>query len=259
MMATLRRKSLERHLPWLIQVLLIAGFLSLIQYVGMSKLVSRTTVVPFTDMVAMLWQLIVQGEVFPNFVRTVLEALGSFVIAATVGIPVGFLFWRFSGLGKIMEPYLVSMYAMPTVIFYPALLIIFGLGPAPIILIAVVAAVVPVVLNTMVGLEQMPGVYFKVASSMRVSRSQTFFKVLAPAAAPFIFTGLRISAIYSLTVSIGMEFILSDQGLGYAVRVFYEFFSTSEMYAYIILNLVIAIVLNSLLTRGESAVRRERA
>lgn len=249
---------LEQRLPSIVQILLIVGFLTLIEYVGQARLISRTTMVPFTEMVATLWQLVSEGEVLPNVFRTVIEALGSFVLAMSVGIPLGFLFWRFSGLGKVMEPYLVSMYAMPTVMFYPALLIIFGLGSTPIIIIAVVAATVPLVLNTMVGLAQMPEVYFKVARTVRASHWQTVSKVLAPAAAPFIFTGLRISATYSLTVTIGMEFILSDQGLGYAVKIFYEFFSTAEMYAYIILNVTIAVALNFFLFRGEAAMRRER-
>jgi len=249
---------LERRLPSIVQVLLIAAFLTLIEYVGQARLISRTTMVPFTEMVATLWQLVTDGEVLPNVFRTVIEALGSFVLAMSVGIPLGFLFWRFSGLGKVMEPYLVSMYAMPTVMFYPALLILFGLGPVPIICIAVVAAIVPVILNTTLGLAQMPEVYFKVARTAGASPWQTFSKVMAPAASPFIFTGLRISAIYSLTVTIGMEFILSDQGLGYAVRIFYEFFSTGEMYAYIMLNLTIAVALNFFLFRGEAAMRRER-
>lgn len=249
---------LRRRLPSIVQILIIAGFLTLIEYVGQARLISRTTMVPFTDMVATLGQLIIQGEVLPNFLRTVIEAVGAFLTAMSIGIPVGFLLWRFSGLGKVMEPYLVSLYAMPTVLFYPALLILFGLGSIPIIIIAVVAATVPVVLNTMVGLAQMPEVYFKVARTVRASRWQTFSKVMAPAAAPFIFTGLRIAATYSLSVTIGMEFILSEKGLGYAVRIFYEFFSTAEMYAYIILNVAIAVALNFVLFRGEAAMRRER-
>lgn len=253
------RRILARHLPSVLQFLLIVGFLALVEFVGQAKLVSHSTLVPFTSMVVSLWQLIVEGAVLPNFVRTVMEALGAFSTAMVVGIPLGFLLWRISLLGKVMEPYLVSLYAMPTVMFYPVLLILFGLGAVPIIVIAVVAALVPVVLNTMVGLAQVPEVYFKVASSVQASRRQTFYKVLAPAAAPYIFAGLRISAVYSLTVTIGMEFILSDQGMGFAVRNFYEFFSTEEMYAYIILNVVIAVALNLILFRGEAAMRRERA
>jgi NitT/TauT family transport system permease protein len=245
--------------PAWVQWAVLVVFVAALEYVARAGLVSRMTLVPPSEMVQTLVGLILEGQVTPHFIRTMIELFASFAIAATLGMAIGILFWRFTNVGKMFEPYIVSLYALPMVMFYPILLILLGLGSLPIIFLAVVASIIPVILNTTIGFVEIKEVLHKVARSANCTPWQTFSKVLFPAATPYIFTGLKLGFIYALILTIGMEFILTDRGLGFQVHEFYDYFDTSHMYAYILLNLLIAVVANSLLFRGEEQIRGERA
>lgn len=245
--------------PQWVQWSLVFAFVALLEALTRGGMIRRTILVPPSEMVSTLGGLIASGQVTPHFIRTMIETFASFSIAAVLGITVGIMFWRFARVGKMFEPYIVSIYAMPLVMFYPILLIFFGLGSLPIIVLTTVSSVIPVILNTTIGFREIKEVLHKVALSNRCNPRQTFAKVLFPAAAPYVFTGLKLGFIYALIVTIGMEFILTDLGLGFEVHQFYDFFNTPAMYAYILLNLFIAISANTLLFRGEESVRKERA
>lgn len=245
--------------PQWVQWSIIVGSILILEALSRGGLIRRTILVPPTEMVYTLAGFIVANQVTPHFIRTMIETFSSFAIAATLGITIGIFFWKFIRIGKMFEPYIVSIYAMPLVMFYPLLLIFLGLGSPPIIFITTITSIIPIILNTTIGFREIGEVLHKVAKSNRCTPWQTFSKVLFPAATPFIFTGLKLGFIYALIVTIGMEFILTDLGLGFQVHQYYDFFNSPAMYAYIVLNLLIAVSANALLFRGEGAVRRERA
>jgi len=245
--------------PQWVQWAIIIGFIVLLEVLTRGGMVRKTILVPPSEMVTTLFGLIAIGDVTPHFIRTMIEVFASFFIAMVGGITIGITFWRFARIGKMFEPYIVAIYAMPLVMFYPILLIFLGLGSRPIIALTVVSSIIPVILNTTIGFKEIREVLEKVALSNRCTPWQKFSKVLFPAAAPYVFTGLKLGFIYALIVTIGMEFILTDLGLGFQVHQFYDFFNTSSMYAYILLNLAIAVSANMLLFRSEESVRRERA
>ena len=245
--------------PQWVQWGIVAGFIILLEALARGGIVKRTILVSPSEMVYTLWGHIIANEVTPHFIRTMIETFASFAMAAVLGITIGILFWRFIRIGRMFEPYIVSIYAMPLVMFYPLLLIFLGLGSPPIIFITVITSIIPVILNTTIGFREIREVMHKVAKSNRCTPWQTFSKVLLPAATPYVFTGLKLGFIYALIVTIGMEFILTDLGLGFQVHQYYDFFKTPSMYAYILLNLFIAISANVLLFRGEEALRKERA
>ncbi|MDP2728291.1 MAG: ABC transporter permease [Dehalococcoidia bacterium] len=244
--------------PQWVQWGIVIGIVAILEFISRAGLVKRGILVPPTEMFFTLGTLILSNEVTPHFIRTMIEAFASFAIAAVLGVAIGIFFWRFARVGKMFEPYIVSIYAMPLVMFYPLLLVFLGLGSLPIIVIAMITSVIPVILNTTIGFIEIREVLHKVARSNRCTPWQTFSKVFFPAAAPFIFTGLKLGFIYALVVTIGMEFILTDRGVGFQVHQYYDLFNSSSMYAYIVLILIIAVAANALLFRGEETLRRER-
>ncbi len=251
-------ESYPKIRPQWVQWSIIVGFVAILEVLSRGGIVKRTILVSPSEMFATLGGLIVANDVTPHFIRTMVETFASFAMAGALGIAIGIFFWKFARIGKMFEPYIVSVYAMPLVMFYPLLLIFLGLGSPPIIFITTISSIIPIILNTTIGFREIREVMHKVASSNRCTPWQTFSKVLFPAATPYIFTGLKLGFIYALIVTIGMEFILTDLGLGFQVHQFYDFFNTSSMYAYILLNLIIAISANVLLFRGEGAMRKER-
>jgi NitT/TauT family transport system permease protein len=232
----------------------LVGFVVAVEVVAQKKLLSPTMVTAPSVMVTKLVQLGYQGKVTANFVRTMVETLVSFALAASVGIGLGILFWKLPRVAKLLEPYLVSAYAVPFLLFYPVLLVLFGLGSVPIIVLAAIGSLVSIVLNTWVGFREIKEVYVKIGRNLNCSKGQMYRKIYFPSATPYIFAGLKLGFVYCLIGTIAMEFILAEKGLGFAVHYAYESFETPTMYAYILLIILIAVFCNSLLFRGEREI-----
>lgn len=237
--------------------LLVLALLVLIEIVTRLGLVPAVILSSPSKVAGVLWDLVISGQVFPDLWRTTWEVLLSVILAIAVGVPIGFGLWRMPLLGRALEPYLVGTYAMPLVLFYPFLLVVFGLGATPIILIAAAMGLIPVILNSWAAFQQVPDIYFKVCDSFRCTGSKRFLKVIFPASTPMIFAGFKLCLIYSFVGVIVMEFMVGNIGLGFRVAYDYDGFKIDEMYAYVTIIVALAAVITTVLARGEARIRRE--
>lgn len=241
------------YLRWSLMVALVVG----LELAVAGGLIRPVTLAAPSQVVATLAGLVLRGELFSHFFRTMTEMLVSFALAALLGVPLGLLLWRVAILGRITEPYLVSLYAVPLILFYPLMLALFGLGPLPIILVAGAMGFIPIVVNTTIGFTQIKTVFHKVALSMNCTWGQRYRKVLFPAAAPSILTGLKLGFIYCLIGTVAMEFVTANAGIGFSVYYYYHAFQSRPMYAYILTIILVAALANYLLNRLEGRIRRE--
>lgn len=201
---------------------------------------------------AALGTLLTEPQFWLDAQRTGVEVAASIVFGCLVGFAAGLLFWKVPVIGRVFEPYLVSFYAVPLVLFYPVMIVLVGINAMSVIILATIMAAIPMALNTAVGLNQMPPVYMKLARSLRASPRQTLFAIAIPAAGPYIVAGLRLAVVYALIGAVAMEFTTAQAGLGYRIRYLYEIFNNTDMYAYI----VVVLVLSCLLTIALAAVER---
>ncbi|MCV7430226.1 ABC transporter permease [Mycolicibacterium bacteremicum] len=190
--------------------------------------------------------------------RTGIEVAVSLVFGALLGLGAGLLFWKLPYVGRIFEPYLVSFYAVPLVLFYPVMIVLVGINATSVIILATIMAAIPMALNTTVGLKGMRPVYMKLARSLNASPRQVLFSVAIPAAGPFIVAGLRLAVVYALIGTIAMEFTTAQAGLGYRIRYLYETFDNIAMFAYIVVVLMLSCLLTVLLALVERVLLRGR-
>lgn len=230
---------------------------------GIGELLTRGGVIdplvapPPSKAVIALAQIVPTAEFRADLTRTAISVGIAFGIGLVLGIALGILCWRLPVLGGVAEPYLVTLYAMPTLVFYPILLALMGLGPGPIIAIATTMALIPVALNTMVAFRSVDPVLPKMGISVNCSRWQVYRKVLFPAAVPLAIPGVRLGFIYAIIGTIAMEFILADRGLGFRIGVDYREFAIPEMYGLILFVALLAILVNVALDLVERRIRRD--
>lgn len=174
--------------------------------------------------------------------RTLAEVAFSFAIGTLAGLLLGILFWRWQALGRIFEPYLVSFYAVPMVLFYPIMIVAVGINVWSVVILASIMALIPMALNTWVGLSGLKPVYLKLARSLQVPRRRLLLEIALPGAAPYILAGLRMAAVYALIGSVAMEFVTASAGLGFRIRYLYESFDNAGMFAYVLVVLVASLV-----------------
>lgn len=247
------RRVPNRLLRWL---LLLAG-LGVVEAVTRAGLVDPLKLPPPSQMAQALATLAGSDEFYDDLTRTAVTVGAAFGIGVVIGVPLGVAFWRVPLLGSVVEPYLVTMYAMPTLVFYPVLLAVMGLGAAPIITIAAVMAMIPIALNTMIALRGIPPMLPKLGRSIGCGTLQLYRKVLLPAATPLALPGLRLGFSYAVIGTVAMEFILAVKGIGFRAGYHYRDFDVTEMYAEVIVIAVLAVVANGLLGSVERRIRRD--
>jgi NitT/TauT family transport system permease protein len=238
---------------------IVLAALAALEIVPRLGLVNPISLVPLSDMVTTLWTLATDGTLGPHILTTLGAIAAAFAASIVTGVPLGIVLWRAVRVRHVIQPYLTTYYAIPIFAFYPLFIAVFGLGAWPVVLIAWAWAVVAVVLNTVIGLNEVSPVYVKVGRSLGLSRTRMFSRVYFPAATPYIFTGFKLAASYSVIGVIASEFIQAEQGLGWFVAFSYNSFAITNMYAGIVLILVFAVAVNSLLLRVEQRIYGRRA
>ena len=237
-------------------LLLMAGFAEL----GVRSGWWRASTMPApSTMVAGLGDLMKDPQFWADAGRTGLEIGLSIVFGSVSGLLAGLLFWKLPTVGRVFEPYLVSFYAVPMVLFYPVMIVLVGINASSVVILATIMAMIPVALNTTVGLNGIRPVYLKLARSLQCRPHQMLFSIALPAAAPFIVAGLRLGVVYALIGSIAMEFTTAQAGLGYRIRYLYEIFDNNTMYSYILVVLLVSVILTVLLALVERAIVKGRS
>jgi NitT/TauT family transport system permease protein len=163
-------------------------------------------------------------------------------------------------LRRAIEPLLSSYYAVPTFIFYPVFIVVLGVGPLPIIAIAVMLAVVTMITATLDGLDRIPRALHNSALVMRLSPWRSALYIKLPAALPYLFTGVKLAVAYAFIGVIASEFILSGSGIGYAIGYAYNNFQNDDMYSLMLLVLVTVTLVNMVLNHIDRRfqLRRQR-
>lgn len=226
---------------------LLATFLEVAPRVG---LVDSYSLVPLSAMAGRAASLLISpafllGDLIPSLAAIA----ASFVLAILLGIATGLLIWVVPAVRHALDPWLATYYAIPTFALYPLLVVLMGVGAAPIILLGTLFAVVAMISATVDGLDGIPRTTLRLMRSLQMPRRQRVFKVLLPAALPQISVGLRLSLSYSIIMVLASEFVLSTSGLGNFISNAYNDFAITDMYAGVLLVFVLALVLNVVFAR----------
>jgi len=228
------------------------GFLVLVAlawyYVTTARLVSQIFLPPLPLVFDKLVQVVQTGRFYENLAVTLYELFIAFIIASVAGLVVGYFVGRSRYATTVFEPLLAGVFAVPLIVFLPLYILFFGIGPESKIAFGASYAFFPVVLNTISGISQVDQRLIVVARSMGANERQLFRRVLIPAALPVIATGLRIGFTIGFLAILGSETISGLRGLGTRIANLSEGMNTPEMFAYILLVIFLAILLNFSLT-----------
>ena len=212
--------------------------------------------VPPMDAVGRAFAALVQTELFWSAVRTTLATIGkAYSIAIVLGILTGYLLTRSRFLTQVLEPVVSGLFAIPITLFFPLFILLFGIGPDSKVAYGAAYGFFPIALNTIAGLSGVDSRFLNAARSMGISRLGTFRHVLFPAAFPVILTGLRIGFFICFASVLGGETISSVSGVGRNIALAAELMEPARMYAWIVVVIVTALVLNTLVSGIENRMR----
>jgi len=199
-----------------------------------------------------LTQVLMTGEFVDDLLTTLSELAFAFTISMVLGTVIGYLISRSPYLIEVFEPLLAGIYSIPIILFLPLYSLLLGLGEASKIALGATISFFPIVLNTIAGFGNVERIFIVSARSMGASSYQLFRRVLLPAALPIILTGLRMGFTLALLAILGSEVLASLAGLGHRITELDEKMDRAHMFAYIMFAVVIAAVLNTIVTRLEA-------
>lgn len=242
----------------LYRLLAVAVPLALIEFACRLGWINRLTLPPPSEMVVGLWSILKSGRMNGAILETLRNVGLAFAGSVVVGVALGAAIHRLPLARRLLEPLFSTYYAVPIYAFYPLLIVMFGLGDRPEILIGFMLGVVAVITATLGGLDSVPQVMLKTARVFRLGPVRTAWQVALPYAAPHLFTGVKLAAAYSFIGVIGAEFIMSQGGLGYEIRYAFDNLDNSVMYPLILLILVVAVAVNMTLDAWDRLLRERR-
>ena len=209
-----------------------------------------------------LWRLIML-ESYPSLPEhlalTLAELSVAYALAVALGVGLGFLLGLPRHLGEIYEPILSGLYAVPSVVWYPSLMLFFGLGPASKIAFGFLLGFFPVVLAVLVGIRSVDPHLVTVARAHGAGPGACFVKVILPAMAGTLLAGLRAGLALTLVGVLVGEVLGARAGLGYLINYTYGFLRTADYAALAVLALGLVMAVDGLAVVLEARVRARTA
>lgn len=171
-----------------------------------------------------------------------------YVLSAVVGIALGVLLGRRETARRLVDPYLEAIYATPRAVIIPLVIVWFGIGYSGRLFVVFIGTVIPIIVNTAIGVRHARRDLVEVASSLGMTERQLIRHVIVPGAVPYIVAGLRIGAGRALLGVAIAEIFLDLTGVGGIIASQAAFFKTSYMLVGVVVFAVLGIVLMSGLT-----------
>jgi NitT/TauT family transport system permease protein len=240
----------------------LLGAATFVAFLVLWELVIRVGLVSFeylpmpTEVARGGWTIISNGELWTNLGHTLTAAVVGWLIAAGVGLVLGLLIGLFRSVWAYSMASIDALRALPIVAFVPVAVLLLGFTQDMEILVAFYAAVWPITLNTIAGVQSLDLRKREVGRVLRLGGWGTLWKLRLPAATPFIVVGLRLGLSISLVLTLVAEMVGNPAGLGFALIRAGQSLQPAQMFAYIVAIGLSGIVLNGVLQVGARVLFR---
>lgn len=227
------------------RLILILILLFLWELIVRFSSISHFIIVPPSSIIFTIGKILTGFSEVPDFYRnlwvTFLEIAAAYGLSVSLGLFIGFIIGKSRLLGDAYEPILLVLFSIPKVIIYPIIFLVLGIEMMPKIVFGVILSVFSIIFNTAAGLRQVDQNYLRLARSVGCTTVETFFKVIIPAAAPTILSGLKLGFGYTIIGVLVGELLVVNAGMGFLIDWAALRFLTSELYALIILTICIGV------------------
>jgi ABC-type nitrate/sulfonate/bicarbonate transport system permease component len=191
------------------------------------------------------------GDVLPAHVRaTSFEAALGLLAGAAAGVVVAVAVHSIALVRRVLYPLLVGSQTIPMIVMAPLLVLWFGFGYTPKVVVVALIVFFPVAISTAAGLESADRELADLVRSMGGSRAQVMRHVLAPAAVPAFFSGLRIAAAYAVAGAVVGEWVGAEHGLGVYITRSQASFRVDQVFVAVALVALLSLVLFGLVHLG---------
>jgi len=234
----------------LVRVAIIVAVLLGWEALARSGLLFRDVVPSLTAISAAVARLLANPDFYGNLGITAAEIGVAMLIGGLSGLATGILLGANRFLSRAYESLIYYLGPTPKIIFFPVMIMWFGVGSGSKIAMGAVSCFFPIAISAASGMRQIDRVLIRVGTSFRASAWQMVTKIYLPAMRQPVVNGLRLGLGVAIIGTLLAETKLSNRGIGYLIIQAYATFDMPRMYALLIVLFVLAIGANALLGRG---------
>ncbi|MEC4814244.1 MAG: nitrate ABC transporter permease [Scytonema sp. PMC 1069.18] len=193
-------------------------------------------------------------QVFASLQRVTI----GYLCAAVIGIALGIVIGTNKFMSKALDPMIQLFRTVPPLAWVPIALAALRQNEPAALFVIFITAIWPILINTAVGVKQIPQDYNNVAKVLQLSRKEYFFNILIPAALPYIFTGLRLGIGLAWLAIIAAEIIMSGiVGIGFFIWDAYQNNNVSEIILALVYIGVVGLLLDKFMLWIQSRILPE--
>jgi NitT/TauT family transport system permease protein len=237
--ALIKELGLRRDRPWsiydhpnLIRAASVTLFLVLWELYG--RRIDPILFTYPTAVAAAFWQLLRSGELIQQMLVSLSALAAGFGASLVLGVVLGLAIGRSRITDAILQPHVNALYATPQVALTPLLMMWLGLGFGVKVAVVFLFAFFPILINTASGAKNVSAAMVEVGRAYLAAPGQITFKIVFPAALPFIMAGVRIAIGRALVGMIVAELFTAITGLGAMLSLYGNIFETAKMFVVII-------------------------
>jgi NitT/TauT family transport system permease protein/taurine transport system permease protein len=153
-----------------------------------------------------------------DIITSLIQISIGFVVAVVVGAVIGISMARINIVFRIIDPFLQFIRPVPPLAYIPLLVVWFGIGELPKVLLIFIGTIPVIIIGTMSGVKTTPKIRISVAKTLGATETQIFRYVILPSALPAIITAMRVGIGVAWTCLVAAEMIAANEGLGWLVQ-----------------------------------------
>jgi len=238
------------------------GVLGILFFLLAWEIASRTHLLnpfyfpPFSQIITKGIELFADGSIWEHMIFSLTNFSAGFAVAVAVGVLAGIPMGWYKGISRALDPLLSGIYATPLIALLPLIIMLFGLGAISKIIMTFLAAVFPVLINTMTGIANTDANLIKMSRSFGASDSTIFLKVSIPGSLPYLVSGMRVALGRALVYIVVAEQYGAAMGLGYLSSVAAQRFQIATMFVPIVIIAFLGAGLTELLKAIERRLEK---
>lgn len=235
-----RQRRREAALAWAVPMGLVGAW----QWAAATKTISPLFFPAPTDVVATASDMLASGELQHDLAATATRIVLGLGLGVASGVIAGFAMGMSRLLRAALDSTLSALYVVPKLALLPLLLLIFGVGETPTILLVAIAVFFLVWITTMHAVMSVPEGWREAARSFGAGRRQLIRHVFLPASLPQILTGLRLATGTAVLTTVAIEFVQSSDGMGRLIWLSWSLFLPGRMYVGIVVVALLGVAAN---------------
>ncbi|MGL4523243.1 MAG: ABC transporter permease [Bacilli bacterium] len=223
-----------------IQIMLVLLCLGLWELASVQQWIDPLLFSSPTHIASRIYEGFIQNTLLPHISVTLFETITAFVISIVAGFAIAGFLWWFPIVANVVEPFLVTLNALPKVALGPIIIIIFGPTLQSSIAMGVLVSIIITIIVLYNRFQETDENYLKLFRAFSAKRSQMFWLVVAPSAKDTMLSTLKVNVGLAWVGVIVGEFLVSKAGLGYLIVYGFQMFDSTLVLSSVVLICIMA-------------------